>query len=66
MPTLVIFRKTGAESWSALPWGNSDDPASPHFADQAEKLFSRKALKPTLFEKRQLMPLVVAQKVLEM
>jgi acyl-homoserine lactone acylase PvdQ len=66
MPTLVIFKKTGVESYSALPWGESDDPASPHFADQAEKLVSRKALKPTWFEKEQLMPHVVSVKTLEM
>ncbi len=66
MPTLVIFKKSGVESYSALPWGNSDDPASPHFADQAEKLLSRKALKPTWFEKKQLLPHVVSQKTLEM
>jgi len=66
MPTLVIFKKTGVESYSALPWGDSDDPASPHFADQAEKLVSRKALKPTWFEKKDLMPHVVSVKTLEM
>ncbi len=66
MTTLVVFKKTGAESYSALPWGNSDDPASPHFADQAEKLLSRKALKPAWFEKKQLLPHVVSQKTLDM
>ncbi len=66
MTTLVVFKKTGAESYSALPWGNSDDPASPHFADQAEKLLSRKVLKPTWFDKKQLLPHVVSQKTLEM
>ncbi len=32
-----------------LPLGESDDPASPHYEDQAEKLFSRGLAKPTYF-----------------
>ena len=35
------------ESFSAVPYGQSDDPASPHGWDQAEALFSRERLKPT-------------------
>jgi acyl-homoserine-lactone acylase len=66
MTTLVVFKKTGAESYSATPWGQSDDPDSAHFADQAEKLFSRKALKPTWFDKKQLMPHIASSKTLEM
>ncbi|KPL11340.1 hypothetical protein AMJ85_03805 [candidate division BRC1 bacterium SM23_51] len=52
---LVVFRKTGAESWSVTPWGQSDDPKSAHYADQAEKLFSNSRLKPTWFNKADLL-----------
>jgi acyl-homoserine-lactone acylase len=36
-------------SWTLLPLGQNDDPASPHFDDMAEKLFSAGKLKPTYF-----------------
>ena len=46
--TVIVFRGPGrVESFSALPYGQSDDPASPHAWDQAEALFSRERLKPT-------------------
>jgi hypothetical protein len=32
-----------------IPLGESDDPNSPHFDDQADKLFSRSMAKPTYF-----------------
>jgi len=51
---LVVFKKTGAVSWSATPWGQSDDPKSPHYSDQAEKLFSNSLLKPTWFNEADL------------
>jgi acyl-homoserine lactone acylase PvdQ len=39
-------------SWTLLPLGQSDDPSSPHFDDQAEKLFSPGKMKPTYFLQR--------------
>jgi acyl-homoserine lactone acylase PvdQ len=48
--TLVQFRRGAVQSWSATPFGQSDDPASPHYGDQAEKLFSPGRLKPTWFQ----------------
>ena len=47
---LVQFRRGAVRSWSATPFGESDDPASPHYTDQAEKLFSPSQLKPTWFQ----------------
>ena len=47
---LVQFRRGAVRSWSATPFGESDDPASPHYTDQAEKLFSQDKLKPTWFQ----------------
>ena len=45
--TVMVFRAPGrVESYSAVPFGQSDDPESPHSWDQAEALFSRERLKP--------------------
>lgn len=51
---LVQFRPGAVRSWSANTYGESDDPASPHFSDQAEKLYSRSRLKPTWFQPAEL------------
>lgn len=51
---LVQFRRGAVRSWSATPFGQSDDPASPHYADQAEKLFSADRLKETWFQPAEL------------
>ncbi len=51
--TVILFRAPGhVESFSAVPFGHSDDPASPHSWDQAEALFSRERLKPTGYRKK--------------
>jgi len=48
--TVVILRAPGkVESYSAVPFGQSDDPDSPHYFDQASELFSKKKLKPTYY-----------------
>lgn len=44
-PMLMIMRPEGIESYSAVPWGQSGDPASPHFMDQGEKLYSQRQMK---------------------
>lgn len=38
----------GVKSWSILPYGDSNDPKNPHFADQME-LFGRGQYKDTIF-----------------
>lgn len=48
-PMVLSLTPTGIQSWSALPFGQSADPASPHFSDQAEKLFRYGKLKETQF-----------------
>jgi acyl-homoserine-lactone acylase len=50
------------KSWTLLPLGESDDPASPHFDDMAEKLFSPGKLKPTYFLQRQQLEKVASSK----
>ena len=47
--TQIVVLSDPPESYSLLPLGESDDAASPHFDDQAEKLMSPRKLKPTYF-----------------
>ncbi len=46
---LVVFRPGAVRSYSATPYGQSDHADSPHYTDQAEKLYSQKKLKDTHF-----------------
>jgi acyl-homoserine lactone acylase PvdQ len=41
-----------AESYMVIPLGESDHAGSPHFDDQAQKLFSKGQTKPTFFGDR--------------
>ncbi len=52
---MVVELSDPIRSFSILPWGESDDPDSPHFSDQAEKLFSKSKFKSTFFDKDELM-----------
>ena len=52
---MVVSLKQPIESYSIMPWGLSDDPASPHYTDQTEELFSKSIFKPTYFNKNDLM-----------
>jgi len=45
--TQIVVMTKPIQSWSQPPLGQSDRPESPHFDDQAEKLFSTGTLKPT-------------------
>jgi len=49
---LAAPRGGRSRSYMVLPLGESDDPRSPHFDDQAEKLFSAGRAKPTYFLNR--------------
>jgi len=54
--TRIVFLKKGAvRSYSATPYGQSDHPDSPHYADQGLKLFANKELKSTYYQKEELM-----------
>lgn len=48
---VVLFRKGAVQSYSVTPYGQSDRPDSPHYTDQAEKLFSKSRMKSTWFER---------------
>jgi acyl-homoserine lactone acylase PvdQ len=63
---LVQFRPGAVRSWSATPYGQSDDPASPHYADQAAKLYSPSRLKPTWFQAADLQGNIESTRVLAM
>ena len=47
--TQVVVLTDPPESWTYLPLGESDDPTSPHFDDQARQLFGPGRMKPTYF-----------------
>ena len=44
---LMFFDKEGVRSLTCTPWGQSGHPDSPHYVDQAEKLYSKREMKPT-------------------
>ena len=46
---LVVFEPGNVRSYSATPYGQSDRPDSPHYTDQAERLYSKLELKDTYF-----------------
>jgi acyl-homoserine lactone acylase PvdQ len=64
--TVVLFKPGHVESYSLNPLGQSDDPSSPHYDDQAKYLYARKQLKPTLFYREDLMPSVTSTTTLSM
>ncbi len=49
-PSVIVFDPKGIRSYSAVPFGQSDHPNSPHSWDQAEVLFTQHRLKPTRFD----------------
>ena len=50
--TQIVLLTDPPQSFSLLPLGESDDPSSPHFDDQAEKLMQFRRLKTTYFLKK--------------
>jgi acyl-homoserine-lactone acylase len=62
--TVVVLKEGNVASYSATPYGQSNDPTSAHYADQAERLFSRGRLKPTWFRRTDLLKHVEAKRVL--
>ncbi|GMU91571.1 MAG: 7-beta-(4-carbaxybutanamido)cephalosporanic acid acylase [Candidatus Hydrogenedentota bacterium] len=52
---LMFFSPEGVESYTCTPWGQSSDPESPHYVDQAENLYSKREFKPTWWTKEELM-----------
>jgi acyl-homoserine-lactone acylase len=50
--TQIVFLTKPPQSYMVIPLGESDHPDSPHFDDQARKLFSVSRAKPTYFLNR--------------
>ncbi|HXJ44225.1 MAG TPA: penicillin acylase family protein, partial [Bryobacteraceae bacterium] len=50
--TQIVVLTKPPQSWMVIPLGESDHADSPHFDDQAEKLFSQARAKPTYFLRR--------------
>jgi acyl-homoserine lactone acylase PvdQ len=63
--TEVVVLTKPIRSWTYVPLGQSDRPESPHYCDQAEKLFSRAQFKSTLWTPRALVKHVESRTVLE-
>jgi len=47
--TQVVLLTNPPQSWTVLPLGESDRKDSPHFDDQARRVFSKGTMKPTYF-----------------
>lgn len=62
--TTLILLKQPVRSYSAFPFGQSEDPDSPHYTDQAEKLYSKGLLKPTWYQKEELLKHIESEKTL--
>jgi acyl-homoserine lactone acylase PvdQ len=60
---LVRYREGEIEARTLLPWGNSDNPDSPHFADQAE-LFARRQYKKARLTRQEVEADAVSRMVL--
>ena len=54
---MVVSLVQPVQSWSALVYGNSEDPASPHYDDQAD-LQHRNTFKKTVFTTGDLQPVL--------
>jgi acyl-homoserine lactone acylase PvdQ len=64
--TQIVLLTSPPKSWTLLPLGESDRPDSPHYDDQAQRLFSKGTMKPTYFlDKSELVKHVESKTVLE-
>ncbi len=53
--TQVVILTKPVQSWTQPPIGQSDHPESPFYRDQAEKLFSKGEMKPTWYQKAEML-----------
>jgi acyl-homoserine lactone acylase PvdQ len=64
--TQIVLLTKPPKSWTVLPLGESDRADSPHFDDQARRLFSKGTMKPTYFlDKPELVKHVESKTVLD-
>ncbi len=63
--TQIVLLTKPPKSWTLLPLGESDHPDSPHYDDQAKRVFSKNTMKPTYFlDKAELLKHVESKTVL--
>ena len=60
---IVELGKGTVRAWSVMPFGNSEDPASKHYVDQAP-LFSRNRYKMVCFTERSILRNLESEKTL--
>jgi penicillin amidase len=64
--TQIVIMTDPPKSYAIIPLGQSDHTESPHWDDQAEKLFSKSKAAPTYFmDRKELMKHVTAKKTLK-
>ena len=63
--TQVVVMSQPPRSWIYIPQGQSDRPDSPHYSDQAEKLFSKRQLKESWWLPEDLAGHIASRTVLE-
>ncbi len=61
---LMFFHPDGIQSMTCIPWGQSGNPKSPHYADQGEKLFSPRKMKSTWWAEKELKQNIESSKTL--
>lgn len=61
---LVFLDPDGIRSYTTTPWGQSGHEDSPHYVDQAEKLYAKPAVKPTWWSLDELKENIASEKVL--
>jgi acyl-homoserine-lactone acylase len=47
--TVILLKPSGIVSYSATPFGQNNQPTSPHYTDQGKLLYSKGRLKPTWY-----------------
>ena len=60
---LMFMHKDHIESYTCTPWGQSGHKDSPHYMDQGEKLYSKRKMKPSWWQKEDLLKNVESEKV---
>jgi acyl-homoserine-lactone acylase len=52
--TVVMLKRGDVRSYSVVPYGQSEDPDSPHYTDQGRLLFQERKLKDSWFQRERL------------
>ncbi|MBX3423939.1 MAG: penicillin acylase family protein [Pirellulaceae bacterium] len=62
----MFFDKNGVRSYTCTPWGQSAHENSPHYMDQGEHLYSKRKMKPTWWNKADLLEHVESTKTFQL